>query len=53
MISIWKLVDSSWELVEIVDNENNLISRLNELRLNNEELRAEKNISGFASILEV
>lgn len=53
MISIWKLKDNSWELVEEMQDDLALAQRINELRQDGGEYRAEKRNGGFASVLEV
>lgn len=52
MISIWKFVNDSWELVEEMQDDLALAQRLNELRQDGGEYRAEKRSGGFSSILE-
>lgn len=52
MISIWKLIDNSWEFIEYSD-ESTVESRLTDLRLDGNEYRAEKRDGGFASVLGV
>ena len=55
MITIWKLNKelNSWELIEEVEDELNLSNRINELRQDSEDYRAEKRDGGFSSVLEV
>lgn len=53
MISIWKHNGESWELVEEMQDDLALAQRLNELRQDGREYRAEKRNGGFASVLEV
>ena len=54
MISIWKKIsEDSWEIVEEMQDDIALAQRLNELRQDGEEYRAEKRNGGFASVLEV
>jgi len=53
MISIWKLIDESWQIVEEMQNDLTLVQRLSELRQDGNEYRAEKRIGGFATVLEV
>lgn len=53
MLTIWKKIsDESWELVEEC-SEVLLVSRLEQLREDGFEYRAEKRDGGFASVLEV
>lgn len=52
MISIWKLVNESWEIVEELQDDLALIQRLIELRQDGNEYRAEKRVGGFATVLE-
>lgn len=54
MISIWKLKSelNSWELVEELSDDLVLAQRLNELRTDGGEYRAEKRDGGFATVLE-
>jgi hypothetical protein len=51
MISIWQLVDDSWQIVEEMEDDLALAQRLEELRNNGGQYRAEKRTGGFASIL--
>jgi hypothetical protein len=51
MITIWKLENDSWLLIEEVE-ESNLLSRLSELREDGSEYRAELRIESTSSILE-
>jgi len=53
MISIWKLNNDSWELIEEMQDDLALAQRINELRQDGGEYRAEKRDGGFSSILEV
>lgn len=53
MISIWKLIGESWELVEELQDDLALAQRINELRQDGGEYRAEKRSGGFSSVLEV
>lgn len=53
MISIWKLIGESWELVEEMQDDLALAQRLNELRQDGGEYRAEKRNGGLSSVLEV
>lgn len=53
MITIWKLIDESWEYVEDCLDEAALYPRLEQLRLDGNEYRAEKRDGGFATVLEV
>jgi hypothetical protein len=54
MFSIWKKVsDESWEYVEDCIEESALYPRLEELRLDGNEYRAEKRDGGFSTVLGV
>jgi hypothetical protein len=53
MISIWHLVNDSWELVEEMTDDLALAQRISELRQDGSQYRAEKREAGFSSILEV
>lgn len=52
MISIWKLKEDSWELVEELQDDLALAQRLSELRISGDEYRAEKRDGGFSAVLE-
>lgn len=52
MISIWKLENDSWQLVEELQDDLTLAQRINELRQGGGEYRAEERHGGFASVLE-
>jgi hypothetical protein len=52
MFSIWKKVsDESWELVEEMQDDLALAQRLEDLRNDGNQYRAEKRTGGFASVL--
>lgn len=53
MITVWKRTNDSWELVEELQDDLALAQRLNELRQDGGEYRAEKRDGCFSSILEV
>ncbi len=53
MISIWRLVNDSWEMVEEMEDDLALAQRLIELRQDGNTYRAEKRTGGFSSVLEV
>jgi hypothetical protein len=54
MVSIWKKVsEESWEYVEDCIEESALYPRLEQLRLDGSEYRAEKRDGGFATVLGV
>ena len=53
MISIWKLENNSWQLIEEMQDDLALAQRIGELRQDGGEYRAEKRDGGFASVLEV
>lgn len=53
MISIWKLENNSWVLIEELSDDLALADRINQLRQDGGEYRAEKREGGFASVLEV
>ena len=53
MISIWKLENNSWVLIEELSDDLVLADRINQLRQDGGEYRAEKREGGFASVLEV
>lgn len=53
MISIWRLFNDSWEMVEEMGDDLALAQRLAELRQDGNEYRAEKRDGGFASVLEI
>jgi hypothetical protein len=53
MISIWKLVDESWQIIEELEDDLALAQRLEDLRNDGNQYRAEKRTGGFASVLEV
>lgn len=52
IITIWKMANDGWELVEELQDDLALAQRLSELRTDGEEHRAEKRDGGFATILE-
>ena len=52
MITIWKLENESWSLVEEFSSMEGLPERLQELRQDGSEYRAELRSGGFAQILE-
>lgn len=52
MFSIWKMVnESSWELVEELQDDLALAQRLSDLRSDGQEYRAEKRIESQSEIL--
>jgi hypothetical protein len=54
MFTIWKKVsDESWEYVEDCSEESAVYPRLEQLRLDGNEYRAEKRDGGFSSVLGV
>jgi hypothetical protein len=53
MISIWRFVNDSWEIVEEMEDDLALAQRLIELRQDGNIYRAEKRTGGFSSVLEV
>lgn len=53
MITIWKLENASWVLIEENVEESELLTTLEELRLDGNEYRAEIRIESSSSILEV
>jgi hypothetical protein len=54
MFSIWKKVsEESWEYMEDCIEESALYPRLEELRLDGNEYRAEKRDGGFSTVLGV
>lgn len=54
MFTIWKKVsDESWEYLEDCTEESAVYPRLEELRLDGNEYRAEKRNGGFATVLGV
>lgn len=53
MITIWKLENDSWILVQDVSNMEQLLIALESLRLDGSEYRAEIRIESTSSILEV
>jgi hypothetical protein len=54
MFSIWKKVsDESWEYVEDCSEESAVYPRLEHLRLDGNEYRAEKRYGGFSTVLGV
>jgi hypothetical protein len=54
MFSIWKKVsEESWEYVEDCIEESAVYPRLEQLRLDGNEYRAEKRDGGFSAVLEV
>lgn len=53
MITIWKLENESWALMQEVEDMTELLSTLVDLRLDGSEYRAEIRIESTSSILEV
>jgi hypothetical protein len=53
MISIWRLENDSWEFVEEMEDDSTLITRMNDLRIDGNEYRAENRDGGFATVLGV
>ena len=54
MFTVWKQISTdSWELVEELSDDLALSERINELRADGGEYRAEKRDGGFATVLEV
>lgn len=52
MITIWKLEEDSWILIETLEDWANLVSRLQELRADGSEYRAELRVESNSTILE-
>lgn len=52
MITIWKMVNDAWELVEEMQDDLALAQRLIDLRQDGLEYRAEKRDGSFATVLE-
>ena len=53
IFTIWKLENDSWILVQEVETMEELLSTIEDLRLDGNEYRAENGDGGFSSILEV
>lgn len=53
MITIWKLENDSWVLVEEVGSMEELLIAIEELRLDGNQYRAELRIESTSQILEV
>lgn len=53
MITIWKLENESWILIQEVEDMAELLSTIEDLRLDGNEYRAELRIESTSQILEV